>query len=126
MSDVSAVKRITLLQDPKNVRAARKFVEEALVEHGLLDLVDLTSLLTSELVTNAILHAESRVEIEVRTAPDRVRVEVADWGVGVPRVLPLDPTTTGGRGMALVSSLANEWGSYERDGSKIVWFELQS
>lgn len=123
---MSAVKRITLLQDPKNVRAARKFVEEALVENGLLDLVDLTSLLTSELVTNAILHAESRVELEVRTAPDRVRVEVADWGVGVPRVLPLDPTTTGGRGMALVSSLANEWGSYERDGSKIVWFELQS
>jgi anti-sigma regulatory factor (Ser/Thr protein kinase) len=121
-----AVKRITLLQDPTNVRVARKFVEESLVEHGLGDLVDLTSWLTCELVTIAILHAESRVELEVRTEPDRVRVEVADWGAGVPRVLPLDPTTTGGRGMALVSSLANEWGSYERDGSKIVWFELQS
>ena len=126
MSDLSAVKRTTLLRDPANVRVARRFVEEALADHGFDDLVDLTSLLTSELVTNAILHADSRVELEVRTAPEGVRVEVTDWGEGVPRVLALDTSTTGGRGMALVSSLANDWGTDERDGSKIVWFELRS
>lgn len=126
MAELSAVNRTTLLRDPENVRAARRFVEKALADHALVDLLDLASLLTSELVTNAIVHADSRVELEVRTSQERVHVEVTNWGEGVPKVLPLDPTTTGGRGMALVSSLANDWGTFERDGSRIVWFELRS
>lgn len=125
MSEVTAVKRTSLQRDPMNVRVARRFVEDALDDNELTGLRDLASLLTSELVTNAMLHAATRVELEVRVAPGVLHVEVTDWGDGVPQVLPLDTTTTGGRGMGLVSSLANEWGTIERDDSKIVWFELR-
>ncbi len=110
--------------DPGNVREARQFVERSLAASEFVDLTDLVVLLTSELVTNAFTHAASRVAVQVEIHPDGVRIEVSDWGAGVPKVLAMEPLTGGGRGMALVDTLANDWGVRHDGDSKSVWFRL--
>lgn len=124
MGREGSVRRTTLVADPGNVRAARRFIEESLASGELAELTDLATLLTSELVTNAFVHASSRVELEITTDTAGIRVEVVDWGDGTPEVQPIDLTTVGGRGLALVSTIANDWGTSACDGSKVVWFEL--
>lgn len=116
--------RTSLASDPTNVRAARRFVERALLETDFVDLSDLVMLLTSELVTNAFLHAATSVDLLVELGTDCVRIEVSDTGGGEPSVRPLDTSTTGGRGMALLDTLANDWGVITRTDGKVVWFKL--
>lgn len=116
--------RTSLASDPTNVRAARRFVERALANGDFADLSDLVMLLTSELVTNAFLHAATSVDLVVEFCDTCVRVEVTDTGSGEPSVRPLDTSTTGGRGMALLDTLANNWGVTPLGDGKIVWFEL--
>lgn len=116
--------RTSLASDPVNVRAARRFVERALLDSDFTDLSDLVMLLTSELVTNAFLHAATSVDLLVELCDSCVRVEVTDSGGGEPSVKPLDTSTTGGRGMALLDTLANDWGVTPLADGKVVWFEL--
>jgi anti-sigma regulatory factor (Ser/Thr protein kinase) len=88
-------------------------------------------LLVSELVTNAILHSESRrpggsISVTVVDVPDGIRVEVADEGSvrSVPMVRD-EPLAPDGRGLLLVQTLADDWGYQLRnDGGTTVWFRL--
>ena len=87
-------------------------------------------LLTTELVTNAVLHAKvdhSRaVELRVATYTDQLRVSVTDPGAETtPRVRPQDLSVPGGMGLFLVDHISADWGVIRlRDGSRQVWFEL--
>lgn len=114
----------TLGAEAKNVREARRFVERTLLEWSLPGLVDLTTLLASELVTNAILHAHSGVDLTLELTEDRVRVEVHDHGGGQPvhRDTPVEATS--GRGLGLVDRLSVNWGVIGDGLGKSVWFEL--
>ena len=116
--------RTMLEPDPRNVKRARRFVEKALHNSAMEDLSELVILLTGELVTNAFTHAASRVGLSLQTSVDCVRVEVADWGDGEPKVTPTDLMSTSGRGLGLVDTLANDWGVRHDVGSKSVWFLL--
>lgn len=84
----------------------------------------MVELLTSELVTNAILHAGSACVLVVRVENERVRVEVEDSS----RVVPIkrDPPllSSSGRGMAIVDHVAHDWGVDHVAGGKRVWFEI--
>jgi anti-sigma regulatory factor (Ser/Thr protein kinase) len=87
-------------------------------------------LLTTELVTNAVLHAgvgEAEViELRVAAQPDRVLVWVTDPGSDdTPTVQDLDPEMPGGMGLFLVEKISSSWG-VERapGGGNRVWFEL--
>lgn len=110
--------------EARNVREARRFVEQTLRNWSLPDLVDLSALLASELVTNAILHAHSGVDLSLQRSDDRVRIEVRDDGAGQPlhRETPIEATS--GRGLALVDSLSLDWGVVSHGLGKSVWFEL--
>jgi anti-sigma regulatory factor (Ser/Thr protein kinase) len=81
-------------------------------------------LLTSELVTNAIRHAGTPVELLARAAQG-LRVEVTD---GRPELAPAPRDATGhgvsGLGLHLVDELASRWGVERDDATKTVWFEL--
>jgi anti-sigma regulatory factor (Ser/Thr protein kinase) len=87
------------------------------------DEVHLAKLLTSELVTNAVLHGEGRITLRARLEDRRLVVEVADEGPGF-------EYTSGrrgfdhlrGRGLAIVDSESASWGI--GDGLSQVWFEL--
>ena len=87
-------------------------------------------LLTTELVTNAVLHAGAGVtdtiELSVAAAPNRVRVAVTDPGSeDTPEVQALDPEVPGGMGLFLVEQISSRWG-VERTpaGANRVWFEV--
>jgi anti-sigma regulatory factor (Ser/Thr protein kinase) len=83
-----------------------------------------TVVMTSELVSNALIHARSEARVDLRMSGGTVRVGVADAGPGVPRVRPPDPSRVGGNGLRIVDTLAGDWGIIHRPRGKEVWFEL--
>ncbi|MCF3131170.1 ATP-binding SpoIIE family protein phosphatase [Streptomyces olivochromogenes] len=108
--------------DLSQVATAREFVERQLAQWGLDDLAFATELIVSELVTNAIRYAGGPVG--VRLVRDRVLViEVSDPGVTRPRVRRARDTDEGGRGLFLVSELADRWGSRFTGSGKTIWAE---
>ena len=82
------------------------------------------ALLTSELVTNAVLHAATPMSITLHTLPDRIRIDVADGNPAFPSVKDYGKDAATGRGLTLFNTLASNWGVQAVDGGKIVWFEL--
>ena len=87
-------------------------------------------LLTGELVTNSVLHADPEsapdIVLELIIGPDAVRVVVTDGGSAtVPTIQPMDAKRPGGRGLFLVESMSDRWGM-TRDGPRAtqVWFEM--
>ena len=111
-----------------SVGQARAFVRRSLQSLGLDGALDPALLLTSELATNAVLHARSGFTVCVERRGDRVRVSLLDDSPVRPtrRTHGLQATT--GRGLALVDTLAVEWGAVEASQlegrTKGVWFEL--
>ena len=82
------------------------------------------ALLTSELVTNAVLHAATPMCITLHTLPDRIRIDVADGNPAFPSIKEYGKDAATGRGLTLFNTLASNWGVQAVDGGKIVWFEL--
>ena len=82
------------------------------------------ALLTSELVTNAVLHAATPMAVTLHILPDRIRVDVADGNPAFPSIKEYGTDAATGRGLTLFNSLASNWGIQAVDGGKIVWFEL--
>ena len=81
-------------------------------------------LLTSELVTNAVLHARSRPELKLRLTRDRLWVGVADTTPISPVRKRYGPEAATGRGLLLVERMAAAWGTSVSEQGKVVWFEL--
>ncbi|MFF5455411.1 ATP-binding protein [Streptomyces sp. NPDC012950] len=82
-------------------------------------------LLTSELVTNALVHTDHGAVVTATVVPEQLRVEVRDFvpGLDAPHALPADDRTNG-RGLVLVQALADSWGVEDQGAGKVVWFEL--
>jgi GAF domain-containing protein len=80
----------------------------------------------TELVTNAVVHAGTEIELRVETAGDGLHVEVVDRSPGsIPVVRPSPAETReGGRGVFLLDALSTEWGTRHFAGGKSVWFRL--
>ena len=114
-----------LAQHPTSVGAARRFVRDVLMSRQVPDgVVDTVELLTSEVVTNAIVHADSGPVLVVRILRGRVRVEVQDTSPSVPVRRFVGPMAPSGRGMAIVDELSRDWGVEHVPQGKRVWFEL--
>ena len=118
--------RTVLTPHPTSVGAARRFVRDVLKTRRVADgVVSTVELLTSEVVTNAILHARSGPQLAVEVNDDHVRVAVRDVSSDLPvrRLGRLDDVS--GRGVVIVEELASAWGvERERNGAKRVWFEV--
>jgi sigma-B regulation protein RsbU (phosphoserine phosphatase) len=109
---------------PESVRSARRFVVESVELLGLQRLPDI-QLMVSELATNAVLHAKSQFDVVLEKVDrNAVRVEVRDFGHGVPTVIPSGSESVGGRGLKIVDLLAQTWGVENRPGGqgKSTWF----
>lgn len=114
------------LRDLPEVPAARRFVGEAVEAEGWIATDDLL-LAASELVTNAVRHGEGAMEVRVDVGHGVARVEVLDEGgrlVEEPSsVLRVD--AIGGRGLHLVRSVSQAWGSgIDARGRTSVWAEI--
>jgi len=119
------VKR-TFLGSLDQIARVREFVRLVL---GPLPVVDDTVLLASELATNAVIHTASgqggAFDVAVSRYPRAVRVEVHDAGSHqVPMPRPRDHLTEEGRGLGLVSLMADRWGHGEDTDGRSVFFEL--
>jgi GAF domain-containing protein len=100
-------------------------VQEALMGAGLEVMLDDALLLVSELVTNAVVHAGTELELRIDISPDVARIEVIDHGPGRPiRRDDHDDASEFGRGIFLLDALAQEWGTRHFAGGKSVWFVL--
>lgn len=116
--------RQTFPAAPVSAGKARAFVESVLAVAGLDDLAYTATLLVSELVANAILHSGTPLEVVVRCADDRVRVEVHDGSPQLPVRKHYSDMSGTGRGLMLVERMAAGWGSARTNGGKVVWFEF--
>ncbi|WP_308120631.1 ATP-binding protein [Streptomyces bambusae] len=103
----------------------RRSLRELLRPRCPMQLADVAELLTTELVTNALVHTDQGAEVSATLDSGRLRVEVRDHTARRPR--PYVPTAddgTHGRGLVLVDALADAWGVDPLGGGKVVWFEL--
>lgn len=109
---------------PESVGAARRFTRAALGRHAIdPEIIDTAMLLVSELATNAILHGTSTIRLRVGVGED-IRVEVRDGSDEEPVVGTPDVDRESGRGLAIVTTLAESWNWSPRPPGKVVWFEL--
>lgn len=116
--------RVVLPSSPRSAAAARQLVNDTLTGTSAQGCADLTALLTSELVTNATLHARTPVEVRVSVSGAVVRVDVSDGSTWLPVMFASPGDALSGRGLHIVQSLATRWGSDATGRGKTVWFEL--
>jgi anti-sigma regulatory factor (Ser/Thr protein kinase) len=104
-----------------SVALARRFAADALDGVSLPVASDVV-LLVSELATNAILHAATRFDLCIERSDEAIRVEVIDGGAGQARRQSPSPSDLHGRGLQLVESLSDDWGTRQDGSTKAVWF----
>jgi anti-sigma regulatory factor (Ser/Thr protein kinase) len=104
--------------------AARRFVRSACA--GLVndEVVEIAVLLTSELVTNSVVHGRSAVTVAVSAPNGVLRVAVTDNNSQRPTLEPAEQIGERGRGMALVDAISTAWGVTPVGEGKTVWFTL--
>ncbi|CCK30414.1 hypothetical protein BN159_6035 [Streptomyces davaonensis JCM 4913] len=111
-----------------SARHIRRIVRSLLADWELSELYDAVALGVTELVANVVRHVpDRRCRVLVLRQEDGVRVEVADGCAEVPCMEGRLPTDAeGGRGLVLLSEVADKWGVDRRGGGgggKTVWFE---
>lgn len=115
---------VELPNSAKSVPLARSVVIDLLRRNGGESAVDVAGLLTSELVTNAVVHGATTVGLLATLSEHRLRVEASDRSAKAPVVRAAASDDTDGRGLVVVASLATDWGYEMRPTGKSVWFEL--
>ena len=112
---------------PESVGAARRFIAAQLADLPV-DLRDVAQLCVSELATNSVIHAGTRFTVRITRSRTQLRVEVTDASTDPARLRRPRHTETHGRGLQIVSSLADEWGTRPADAvsGKTVWFALRT
>jgi two-component sensor histidine kinase len=106
-------------------RRARDLVADACTAWHREQFAELAQLVISELVTNAVVHSGTAIEVELRVDADRLLMRVHDDGGGLPEVVPSARRVVGGVGLDLVSQVAESWGvTPDPRGGKDVWCVL--
>ena len=116
------ISKIDLPSEPSSPGRARRFVTDTLGD--VATDVDRAALLVSELVTNAVLHAGTQLEVAVEIRPRLVQVSVRDGSDAQPALRRYDRYAATGRGLHLLETLADRWGVDVEAEQKRVWFEL--
>lgn len=118
---------LDLPADPRSPGLARGFVAETLRSWGLVSVLNDAKLLTSELVTNGVLHARTSLVLTVARDDERgvVRVSVRDESAAVPRRRTYSPLASTGRGLNMIGAASKAHGVETSDAGKVVWFEIE-
>ena len=105
-----------------SVPSARDFVTQHLIEHNLSYLGEDVRLVTSELATNATLHARTPFTVSLQELVRGVLLTVQDGSPSTPERVEAQVRDTHGRGLLLVDQTSYNWGMTEGPGgSKSVW-----
>ncbi|PVG82196.1 hypothetical protein DDE18_11880 [Nocardioides gansuensis] len=130
--------RVRLAAEVSSVPGARRFITDGLLDWGREHLVDDAALCVTEMAANSALHSGSAyMQVGMSDLDPAVRLSVEDAGglvplpaVRPPPVLssgdapPVDALGTTGRGLAIVSVLAESWGIEERADGRRIWADL--
>lgn len=130
--------RVRLTAEASSVAGARRFITDGLTEWGREHLVDDAALCVTEMATNSALHSGSPyMHVGLSDLESAVRLSVEDAGGLVPvqavspppvpasvDLLAVDLLGTTGRGLAIVSVLAENWGIDESTAGRRIWAEL--
>ena len=115
--------QLVLAPHPRSAQVARTFVETCCRAAGISgDPVDVAVLLTSETVTNAIIHARSVARLVVTVGRESLRVEVGDDDPLSPELVGQSTSEVSGRGLSILDMLADSWGVTNEPLGKVVWF----
>jgi anti-sigma regulatory factor (Ser/Thr protein kinase) len=118
---------VELPPEASSAAAARAAVRALLLSAPLrMDppALDRALLLTSEVVTNAVLHARTTLRLTAAVEGERVVVRVFDGLRVIPRRRAYRQDASTGRGMHLIEALADDWGVEETAAGKWVWFAI--
>ena len=113
----------TLPSELTSASRARSVIRRPLRRWGLTDLIPTAELLVSELVTNAVRYAQGRIGLRLVLEGGLV-CEVLDDSAALPRLRHPDDSDERGRGLQVVSQLAQHWGARRAASGKVVWCEL--
>lgn len=116
----------SLPSTPASAGLARRMVESTLSDPEMSAASYTAAVLVSELVTNAVLHGGTPLEVVVEVDGDRVRVEVHDGSPRLPVRRDYSTLSGTGRGLLLVDSMSSSWGVERTADGKAVWFELDA
>ncbi len=108
----------------RSVGAARRVVRSMLAGTRLEAQSDDAVLATSELVTNALVHAGSEIQVVATVSASGLRVEVGDTSPRLPAKRTHAATASTGRGLHLLERLVTRWGALRVGPGKLVWFEI--
>ncbi|QKW11211.1 SpoIIE family protein phosphatase [Streptomyces sp. NA04227] len=111
-----------LTEDGNAAARARSLVSGQLGEWGLSDLTDVTELVVSELVGNALRYGHGPGQLRLLRG-ERLMVEVSDRGPDLPQIQHAELSDEGGRGLQLINMLCRSWGSCRTTSGKVVWAE---
>ena len=118
-------RRISLIAGPAAAGTARRQVRSAIYAWNVPIDPATAVLLTSELVTNAIRHeAGDTITLGIACSCGRLRVDVHDTSCLLPVLVDAPADAETGRGLMLVATLSEEWGSYRTPEGKAVYFTL--
>jgi anti-sigma regulatory factor (Ser/Thr protein kinase) len=112
---------------PEHVRDARDHVADLLQRHGWTQpAIEKARLVISEMVTNAVLHAQTPFELRCQIG-GTARFEVRDWvPTSVPLVRDIEPSRPGGLGLRLIEAIATDWGVETHPEFKVVWCTIDA
>jgi anti-sigma regulatory factor (Ser/Thr protein kinase) len=117
--------RLRLAAGPAAPAEARRQVQAAIRAWDVPVDPDVASLLTSELVTNAIRHEPGRtITVAITCSRAELRVDVHDTSRRLPVLMDAPADAEAGRGLMLVATLAADWGVYRDPAGKAVYFTL--
>ncbi len=113
---------LPLTPEPANVGRARRFVLD-LVPQADPDCRECLSLLTSELATNAVVHARTQMRVVVMLTEGDAVVGIHDLDLGRQEILTHE--RDGGRGFSIIDAIAAAHGRTGfPSGGKVMWFRI--
>jgi anti-sigma regulatory factor (Ser/Thr protein kinase) len=112
----------TLGHELTSVGEARTLIREPITRWGLEELIPTTELLVSELVTNALRYSPGKITLRI-VCEGALVCEVGDNSAALPRLRHAGRDDENGRGLQVVSQLAQRWGARRTRSGKVVWCE---
>ncbi|MEV5383722.1 ATP-binding protein [Streptomyces sp. NPDC052721] len=110
---------------PESVPAGRDFLGKALGTRDCVGAADDPLLLLSEILTNAVQHAQGPIGVHACRTDTDLTVEISDRSPHLPQPRLAAEDEESGRGLLLVRALADDWGVRPTDGGKTTWFSLK-
>ncbi|MET9292308.1 ATP-binding protein [Streptomyces sp. NPDC003077] len=128
ITEVSRQYTLDAEANPFRIAQVRRIVAAHLRHWGLEPLMQAVGLGVSELLTNVYRHAgeDKTCTLELRWTGRRLTASVADKDSRLPRLYTAVPLATPQRGLAMIASLSDSWGTHATNEGKVVWFTVRT